>query len=310
MALAAKPAAEAHFLPPGTAAHYDASPLVQYLLAGSSAGVQLSVSGAHPSTQAMDWVLGAGVLGRTFLYQQAGRWYQSAVTFYTERSTLDVTTGLTPDPHTSGATLGDALTAGDAARCFACHAVHASTPAGLNPQHAEAGVGCEACHGPALRHVQAAGGAAATVRSGVFNPAKLSPADSIDFCGSCHRTFADAQMVLGQTTSSAAVRFQPYRLEESRCWRAGEDERLTCVACHNPHQPLVRTATSYDHKCLTCHQAVASQPAHAAAVARACPKATSGCVTCHMPKVRVTSMHGEFTDHDIRVVRAGDSMPS
>jgi hypothetical protein len=28
----------------------------------------------------------------------------------------------------------------------------------------------------------------------IFNPARLSPVDSVDFCGSCHRTWADVAM--------------------------------------------------------------------------------------------------------------------
>ena len=32
-----------------------------------------------------------------------------------------------------------------------------------------------------------------------------------------------------------------------------EDSRLTCIACHDPHEPLVRDASFYDQECLSCH---------------------------------------------------------
>jgi hypothetical protein len=102
---------------------------------------------------------------------------------------------------------------------------------------------------------------------------------------------------------SSVVRFQPYRLEKSRCWRETQDARLTCVACHDPHEPLNRNDVSYDKQCLSCHS-IGNSGKHAAAI---CPTgATEKCVSCHMPKVKVASMHGEFTDHFIRVVKAGE----
>jgi hypothetical protein len=41
----------------------------------------------------------------------------------------------------------------------------------------------------------------------------------------------------------------------------------------------------------------------------ACPTATKNCASCHMQKVYVPEMHDKFTDHRIRIVRAGESFP-
>jgi hypothetical protein len=304
----------------------------KYSLSPSADGIRYTVSHADRElSHQLGWVMGAGALGQTFLYQENETWYQSEVSFYKRPSSLDVTTGLSPDPGPSlEAALGQALTPEDARLCFGCHTVHATTQAGLNPLHAEAGIGCEACHGPGLQHVNRMGGMPAAQNgpahesqsstAAIFNPAKLSPADSIDFCGACHRTFADANASAGFATSNAVVRFQPYRLEESKCWRATQDARLTCIGCHDPHQPLNRNSDSYDKQCIQCHTAahkdiaslkdaaVIKQPATAHAVA-ASPKITSGCVRCHMPKVAIASMHGEFTDHYIRIVRPEEGFP-
>jgi hypothetical protein len=74
---------------------------------------------------------------------------------------------------------------------------------------------------------------------------------SVDFCGACHRSWSD--VMLAGTRGVINARSQPYRLEKSKCWRRG-DARPTCIACHNPHEPLVQDAVAYDQKCLACHQ--------------------------------------------------------
>jgi formate-dependent nitrite reductase cytochrome c552 subunit len=36
---------------------------------------------------------------------------------------------------------------------------------------------------------------------------------------------------------------------------------------------------------------------------------TKGCVTCHMPKIEIPGMHARFTDHWIRTVKSGETIP-
>ena len=320
MQRAAVLAPNAHFLKDGQAATFLSKPLT-YEVKSTENGYEYSVSnGTQTAAHKLDWVMGAGDLGRTFLYETDKRWYQSEATFYTHLSVLDITTGLSFNAAaTLTEALGQPLSPSDARACFGCHTVHATTSSGFDPAHAEAGLGCEACHGPARAHADVMANASTAhnvnghAAAAVFNPAELSPADSIDFCGSCHRTFADASLSLGGQRSTAAVRFQPYRLEESKCWRATQSDKLTCIACHNPHEPLNRETASYDRKCLSCHAPHADlQDAAANTVSRpanSCPKATKDCTSCHMPKVNVASMHGDFTDHFIRIVKAEDGFP-
>ena len=99
----------------------------------------------------------------------------------------------------------------------------------------------------------------------------------------------------------------PYRLEKSRCWGSG-DPRITCVACHSPHRPLVQEVAAYDQRCLSCHVKVGAQPT-AAHPGAACKVGTEKCASCHMPKYEVQDMHYRFTDHMIRVVKAGAPFP-
>jgi hypothetical protein len=64
-----------------------------------------------------------------------------------------------------------------------------------------------------------------------------------NFCGQCHRTW---ETVVGlRLFGEKNVRFQPYRLANSQCF-LGDDKRIRCTACHDPHAALVREDASYD----------------------------------------------------------------
>jgi hypothetical protein len=55
----------------------------------------------------------------------------------------------------------------------------------------------------------------------ILNPRSFSPVASVDFCGACYRTWADVyEMQVG------VPGFQPYRLEESKCWATAMDVSL------------------------------------------------------------------------------------
>jgi hypothetical protein len=140
----------------------------------------------------------------------------------------------------------------------------------------------------------------------IFDPGKLSPGDSVDFCGSCHITWWDVKLT--GIHGLANVRSQPYRLMSSKCWGNG-DPRITCVACHDPHVPLVQEASFYDEKCLSCHLAASGLKLAKDQPGRACPVGTKNCSTCHMPKIEVAEMHHSFADHRIRIVRPGEPLP-
>jgi nitrate reductase cytochrome c-type subunit len=151
-------------------------------------------------------------------------------------------------------------------------------------------------------------------RHAIFNPASLTATSSIDFCGACHRTTMD--VILHEPEPGAyTIRFQAYRLEESRCWQNTKDARLACTQCHDPHAPLVRDAPSYDQKCLNCHS-LRKDANHSAssgtraATPKICPRATANCTSCHMPKSDVPEMHSTFVDHFIRIVRPGEPIPN
>lgn len=230
------------------------------------------------------WAFGAGSMGQTYLYEYRGALYESQVSFYSAINGLDITIG-----HRNPAQLNLELAAGrrvdtlEQARCFGCHTT-GSLP----------GVRCEHCHEDGQEHARSFGSG-----SRALVPAKLSVMSNdelSDFCGACHRTWQDVQANGPHDINN--VRLQPYRLTTSKCYNASmSDNRISCVACHNPHVPKETDSAYYDAKCRDCHAA------KTAVSAKICTVGQQGCVSCHMPKVEFPGGHFKFTDHRIRIVR-------
>lgn len=275
----------------------------EYEITRGQSGFQFSVSNGSKSLSAsLSWAFGLGNKGQTYIYSQGGSWYESRLSFYKTLQGLDVTTGnLSAKSYSLEGSLGRVMDVEDARRCFGCHTSQSTTSNRFHPESALPGVRCQSCHGPGAKHVSAMmAGNIDVGRKSILNPRKLSPADSVDFCGACHRTWGD--VIDAGIVGVANVRFQPYRLENSRCWGRGDD-RLTCIACHHPHEQLAHDPGFYDEKCLRCHVTNEDARREKDHPGGACPVGTSNCAGCHMPKVEIPSMHAPFTDHFIRVVQ-------
>lgn len=280
---------------------------INYSIATSGGKSLYSVNdGTNSSSAALTWSFGDGHIGQSYLFERDGNFYESRMSYFGTLNMLDFTPGrkLT-EPHDLLEAMARPVTGSELVRCFGCH----TTASTINDKFQRAGtipgITCEACHGPGVTHVFAE--EAGQGSGGIFNPGKLSPVDAVDFCGACHGTYWDIK--LANTVGVANVRAQPYRLEKSRCWGTKGDARLACVACHDPHQNLVRDSASYDNKCLSCHVSDANAKLTADHPGQACKVAAKNCSSCHMPKFENPGMHFTFTDHDIRIVRAGESYP-
>lgn len=162
--------------------------------------------------------------------------------------------------------------------CYKCHTTGPSTIKttpflpfpGIEGSWAEAGVGCEACHGPSSAHV-----ANITIKP---------PKEGLNTCNNCHARDRDpalawnlrvewtATTVSGVPTGFIRHREQGDMMFASRHGQLG----FTCVTCHSPHKSVIYnlggikpTAT-----CESCHpnKQIAG---HGDALAK--------CVDCHMP---------------------------
>src|ERR1700691_2890976 len=310
MAHAASAAADSDILQSRRHLNFQAGPYRYEIATKSDASVYAVHQDANSVSVQLAWAFGYGEVGQTYLYQQSGAFYESRLSFYRTLQALDITTGHSRStPATLAEAAGRLLDPEEPQHCFGCHSTASTTNNRFDLGHLIPGVSCEACHGPGAQH--AAAMQAEDFEQGkklIFDPHTLSPVQSVEFCGACHRTKWDVAMA--GITGTLTVRFQPYRLETSKCWGENGDARLTCFSCHDPHKPLVHDLASYDDRCLKCHaasqHAPATQPARSAP---SCPVSDKYCVTCHMPKYELPEMHAKFTDHRIRIVRRGEPFP-
>lgn len=257
------------------------------------------------------YCFGQGKAGQTYVYEYNGAMYESRVSFYADTRALDFTLGYAHEtPQSLVEASGRQMSLDETKRCFGCHTTGAGSGSQMNVTHAVPGVNCESCHGPGDAHV-------AALKAGEKAPAKMKRLGDLDgdditqnMCGSCHRSVEDV-IALPSRGGIGNVRFQPYRIFNSRCYSA--DKRIGCTACHDPHGKLEESAAYYDAKCLACHQPKPGAKPVAASEnrdARACKVGTNNCANCHMPRIDVPGAHFKFTDHRIRVVREGAPFPN
>jgi hypothetical protein len=285
-----------------------------YQIANSDGKNVLTIRKGEASHSAvLLWAFGMGRMAQTYVYEQNGSFYEGHLSFYTALGGLDITPG---HPRTEPPSLeegaGRRVPADEIGRCFGCHTTASTTKDRLDTENLVLGVTCEACHGPGAAHVAAAkSGKIELAVTSILNPGLMNPVKSVDFCGACHRTWQDVVSDSPTRIGPLNVRFAPYRLENSRCWKQGVgDARITCITCHDPHQPLVEDAAAYDSKCLQCHMAAGKNTKPSADDHRtACPVGVKLCVTCHMPKFKNAGFHFAFTDHWIRIAEAGAPLP-
>jgi mono/diheme cytochrome c family protein len=263
-------------------------------------------AGGNTITVPIHWNFGAGA--QTWMLDHNGKRYESAVSYYPAIHGLDFTTGDEDlKPQTLEAAIGREIFTPEQKVCFGCHTTGGLTNGKLTPETVRPGVTCEHCHTGTTSHITDA--ASGDLESAPPDLRKLSSEDISNFCGQCHRSWET--VVRNHWRGELTVRFQPYRLANSKCFN-GADARISCLACHDPHVDVVRDDNSYDGKCLACH-AVGSVAATGSATsdhARPCPTAKSQCVSCHMPKVKLPNGHLTFTDHQIRIVKAGEPFPN
>lgn len=272
--------------------------------------------GAQTISEPIIYSFGQGKAGQTYIYRHDGELHETRVSYYRELKGLDWTMGYQLSAPTSlEDALGRAVKVNEARECFACHSTAAINGLELQLERMIPGITCEACHGPGRDHIVAMEAKRFNDKH-IFNPGKMESEElAQEFCGSCHQS-AEKVLTNNQQQGVIRVRFQPYRLFTSR-GHDPDDARLRCTACHNPHEDPVQEAAFYDPKCLACHRSGASLKSAAAKSAanegrtdKPCPVAERLCVSCHMPKIEVPGTHFQFTDHRIRIVRAGEPFPN
>lgn len=169
----------------------------------------------------------------------------------------------------------------------------------------EAGVQCEACHGPGSEHVALAG-----ERAAIVNPALEEFQAQTEICGQCHSRGTDPTGVY-----EFPIDFQPggplklddafiAATDEEHFWpdgssRAHHQEYLdwkkspheagvSCVFCHVSHshgETAHQTRWVGNHRCLICHEEKRDLKAHVPYM----QTQSAFCTDCHMPALAEAS---------------------
>lgn len=251
--------------------------------------------------------VGSGDRGMTPLgVDDRGQLRELRTSFYGDIGDWDRTTGH-PDSSAMAEAhdyLGKALNEDDARRCLSCHTTEpGASLRGEGPTAADRGLGCERCHGPGGHHLVAVAWKIPDLAIG--RPGRLSPGSSLPLCAECHSPRGRSPVPPGDP---GETRFQGLTLPRSRCFTQSAGA-FGCVTCHNPHHDADTDPSFYESRCLSCHGDAGARPPvgselPATAERVACPvEPRSGCLDCHMPKLRAAVPHTVFTDHHIRIHR-------
>jgi hypothetical protein len=259
--------------------------------------------GADTIIAPIRWAMGASSsIGQTYILEKDGDLYESRVSYYRELKALAPTLGSANSiPANLHEALGRLMTREDKLSCFGCHSTNAVANHQFTPEKLLPGVQCNHCHEGSDAHLlsslQFNEGAASDIPKSMAGG--LAAEKVSNFCGQCHRTWAE--IVMQPNLGVGNVRFQPYRLAGSKCYDA-DDPRISCLACHDPHQELVSESINYDSKCQACHRGGKRG-------AKTCRVAKSNCASCHMPKTELPGAHYRFSDHRIRIVKPNERYP-
>jgi hypothetical protein len=264
-------------------------------------------------THKLDYVIGAGKVGHTYVVRRGDYLFEAPLSFYSETKKWDLSPGYDLADH--------GFTRPILEGCAICHTGMPQAVAdgiGLyrNPPFQDISVGCEDCHGPGELHVEERiKKINPKVDTSTVNPARLPGHLADDICMFCHqggdtrvlqpgKKYTDflAGMPLHEVVAVFKV---PLKLEQraeadrmeamppvrgglsqpswwkntamklSKCYEASGG-RLRCMTCHNGHYVpgKAQAASYYRGKCLECH-ALSSRRAPAAAGAAA--KKAPGC---------------------------------
>src|SRR6266852_9638206 len=222
------------------------------IVADGSQTIYRVTDGKETLSEPILYAFGNARIAQTFIFRHNGRLQEGRVSYYTAIDGLDWTVGdaLNSAPNVEEAA-GRDISGDEARNCFSCHGTAAVVNTKLQMERLILGVTCEACHGPGEKHSVAM---LFEIRDtlGIFNPKALDPQTlSQEFCGACHRG-VDTVAMMPDLGGINNVRFQPYRLFNSR-GHDPKDARFACTVCHDPHEDLKQEDSVYDEKCTTCH---------------------------------------------------------
>jgi hypothetical protein len=273
----------------------------------------------------VQFAVGSGRQGITYLIDHDGFLFESPLTWYSRKKKWDLSPGFEVTNNHFDRPIQP--------NCLFCHANRAAPLAGPINQYRQPvfqghAIGCERCHGPGELHVagpKMVGGKDMTI----VNPADLAPALRDDVCAQCHLAgdsrvvrvgrrnedyrpglpFHRFWTVFVQPPDRAENRFvgQFEQMHESNCFQASRG-RLGCISCHSPHHfPTPQEKVAYYRgRCLVCH---AEKGCSLPEIDRLERNRDDDCTSCHMPKASSFDIpHAASANHRIPRHESGGNL--
>jgi tetratricopeptide (TPR) repeat protein len=271
-------------------------------------------------TAEVQFAVGSGKRGRSYLVNRDGRLWLSPITWYPLKAIWHLSPGYEADnPHFGRPVL---------ASCLFCHCNHVEPIEDTVNSYEQpifgAGhaIGCERCHGPGALHVERRRGGedVAGLDATIVNPRHLEYSLREAVCQQCHLQgqqrvlrrgrrefdyrpglplqlfFVDFVKPAEQRTDDKFVGTVE-QMFESRCFQKSDGkEKMGCISCHDPHElpaPEQKVAY-YRERCMNCHAGKACS-----APLKLQKENNDSCIACHMPRGRSEINHTAITDHRI-----------
>jgi hypothetical protein len=287
---------------------------------------------AFRATHKIDYVIGAGTLGFTYVVKRGNFLFEAPLSYYSQSKSWG------PSPGYQNLDYG--FSRPILPVCISCHSgLPQPVPhrQGLfeDPPFREMSIGCENCHGPGELHVEslkAGKTPGGRIDPTIVNPADLPPWLTDNVCMKCHQGGDTRVLQPGMSYSdfhpgtplndTVAVFAVPFTAEQppespllqhyelmilSKCYRASGG-KLHCLTCHDPHDqsPTSEAPAYYRKKCFFCHT---DKSCTLSLAVRLQQHPSDNCIGCHMPKEKLTAIsHSALSNHRI-IARQGEPFP-
>jgi hypothetical protein len=256
------------------------------------------INGKEVKAEKTDFVFGSGHSAYTFAFWYNNQLMQMPLNYLTQEHQWVNSPGYPEEQIYFGRPI--------IARCLECHSSSVNkkliqtADLKLEEQFVKgsliAGIDCERCHGPAVKHVEFhQDNPEVKEAKHMVNYKSLPLARRIDACGVCHSgvelqsltsTFTfkpgDTLKSLPQYSSYTGQDpdvhgYQKQLLEASACFKIGKAE---CISCHDVHGEPKVSLKIYANQCKSCHEDVK----HPTLAAKDRAIIADNCIDCHMPK--------------------------